>query len=102
MNKNLAKAIVLLSLWAGIAYGCSDKTTVNQRPNVLFIMTDDHTQQALHAYGQGLLDTVLFPNMDRLANEGAIFTQSFVTKGLRIKQSTTNTSYKKFITILND
>ena len=79
MNKNLSKAIVLLTMWVGIASGCSDKTTVQQQPNVLFIMTDDHTQQALHAYGHGLLDTVLFPNMDRLANEGAIFTQSFVT-----------------------
>jgi arylsulfatase A-like enzyme len=82
MNKNLSKAMVLLSVWAGIAYGCSDKTAVYQRPNVLFIMTDDHTQQALHAYGHGLLDTVLFPNMDRLANEGAIFTQSFVTNSI--------------------
>jgi hypothetical protein len=102
MNKNLSGAMVLLSVWTGIAYGRSDKTTVNQRPNVLFIITDDHTQQALHVYGHGLLNSVFFPNMDRLANEGAIFTRSFVTKGLRIKQSTTNTSYKKFITILND
>ena len=102
MNKNLLKAIVLLILLSGIASGCSDKTAVQQQPNVLFIMTDDHTQQALHAYGQGLLDTVLFPNMDRLANEGAIFTQSFVTKGVKIKQSTTNTSFKKLIIILND
>lgn len=82
MNKNLSKAIVLLSVGAGIAYGCSDKTAVQQRPNVLFIMTDDHTQQALHAYGHGLLDSVFFPNMDRLANEGAIFTQSFVTNSI--------------------
>jgi arylsulfatase A-like enzyme len=45
-------------------------------------MTDDHTQQALHAYGKGLLDSVLFPNMDRLAKEGAIFMESFVTNSI--------------------
>jgi arylsulfatase A-like enzyme len=52
------------------------------RPNILFIMTDDHTQQALHAYGQGLLDTVYFPNMNRLAKEGALFRNSFVTNSI--------------------
>lgn len=53
-----------------------------QRPNILFIMTDDHTQQALHAYGHGLLDSVYFPNMDRLAKEGALFKNSFVTNSI--------------------
>lgn len=52
------------------------------RPNILFIMTDDHTQQALHAYGHGLLDRVYFPNMDRLAKEGALFKNSFVTNSI--------------------
>ncbi len=82
MNKNLSKTIALLTLGAGIVSGCSDKPAVQQRPNVLFIMTDDHTQQAIHAYGKGLLDSVLFPNMDRLAKEGAIFMQSFVTNSI--------------------
>jgi arylsulfatase A-like enzyme len=53
-----------------------------KRPNILFIMTDDHTQKALHAYGQGLLDTVYFPNMNRLAKEGALFRNSFVTNSI--------------------
>ncbi|MBW6533819.1 MAG: sulfatase [Mariniphaga sp.] len=82
MKTSLSKIIILLSLGTAIAVGCNDTTTVQQRPNILFIMTDDHTQQALHAYGHGLLDSVLFPNMDRLAKEGAIFTQSFVTNSI--------------------
>ena len=61
---------------------CSPEGKMEQPPNILFIMTDDHTRQALHAYGHGLLDTVLFPNMDRLAKEGAIFMQSFVTNSI--------------------
>ncbi|WP_194972403.1 sulfatase family protein [Aquiflexum lacus] len=52
------------------------------RPNILFIMTDDHTQKALHTYGLGLLDTVYFPNMNRLAKEGALFRNSFVTNSI--------------------
>jgi len=82
MNTNLLKTIALLSLGALIAAGCNNTSTVRKRPNILFIMADDHTQQAIHAYGHGLLDTVLFPNMDRLAKEGAIFTQSFVTNSI--------------------
>lgn len=77
----LTKSIALLTLGAGIT-SCGQQNEEAQPPNILFIMTDDHTQQALHAYGHGLLDTVLFPNMDRLAKEGAIFRQSFVTNSI--------------------
>ena len=38
-----------------------------QRPNILFIMSDDHTYQAVSAYGYGLNQT---PHIDRLAREG--------------------------------
>ena len=70
-------------LVAGLAISsCGQVQKAEQRPNILFIMTDDHTQQALYAYGHGLLDSVLFPNMDRLAREGAIFRQSFVTNSI--------------------
>ena len=80
MNKNLSKSVALISLGAGIL-SCNQQEEARQ-PNILFIMSDDHTQQAIHAYGHGLLDTVLFPNIDRLAKEGAIFNQSFVTNSI--------------------
>lgn len=38
-----------------------------KRPNIIFMMTDDHTTQAMSCYGSRLIQT---PNMDRLANEG--------------------------------
>jgi arylsulfatase A-like enzyme len=81
MNELLSKSVALLVFGTGIT-SCVHQDKEIQRPNILFIMTDDHTQQALHAYGHGLLDTVLFPNMDRLAREGAIFRQSFVTNSI--------------------
>ena len=80
MNKIFSKSMALLAL--GSITSCGQQNEEFLRPNILFIMTDDHTQQALHAYGHGLLDTVLFPNMDRLAKEGAIFRQSFVTNSI--------------------
>ncbi|MHB1192057.1 MAG: sulfatase family protein [Longimicrobiales bacterium] len=49
------------------------------RPNILFIMCDDHAYQAISAYGGGLNRT---PSIDRLAEEGVRFTRSFVTNSI--------------------
>lgn len=49
------------------------------RPNILFIMTDDHAAAHLGCYGNRLVRT---PNMDRLAREGTRFTNAFVTNSL--------------------
>jgi hypothetical protein len=46
-----------------------------QRPNVLYIMSDDHDATAISAYNKTLVST---PNIDRLAKEGALFTRCFV------------------------
>jgi arylsulfatase A-like enzyme len=50
-----------------------------QRPNILFIMTDDHAYQAISAYGSELINT---PNIDRLATEGMRFDRAFVTNSI--------------------
>ncbi|MEM1120054.1 MAG: sulfatase-like hydrolase/transferase, partial [Bacteroidota bacterium] len=50
-----------------------------ERPNILFIMTDDHTRQAMSAYGIKLIQT---PNLDRIANDGILFKNSFVTNSI--------------------
>ena len=42
-------------------------------------MSDDHAYQAVSAYGYGLNET---PNIDRIANEGAIFTRATVTNSI--------------------
>jgi len=48
-------------------------------PNIVFIMSDDHAYQAISAYGHELNDT---PNIDRIANEGALFDKGFVTNSI--------------------
>ena len=50
-----------------------------EHPNIIFIMSDDHTAQAISAYGSTLTNT---PNLDRLADEGAIFNNSYVTNSI--------------------
>ena len=48
-------------------------------PNIIFIMSDDHAYQAISAYGHGLNET---PNIDRIASEGALFNNAFVTNSI--------------------
>ncbi len=50
-----------------------------QRPNILFIMTDDHAVQAVSAYGSRINQT---PNLDRIASEGMRFNRSFCTNSI--------------------
>ncbi len=44
------------------------------RPNILFIFTDDHAEQAISAYGSRINKT---PNIDRIAENGVVFENSF-------------------------
>jgi len=48
-----------------------------ERPNILFIFTDDHALEAISAYGGRFAKIAPTPNIDRLAREGMIFRNSF-------------------------
>ena len=50
-----------------------------QRPNIVYIMTDDHTAQMMSCYDQRYVET---PNLDRIARDGVRFTNSFVANSL--------------------
>ncbi len=49
------------------------------RPNILFIMSDDHAAKAISAYGHGINRT---PNLDRLAKEGMRLDHCYVTNSI--------------------
>jgi len=70
-------------LLAASALSCAEPQLPPQdvpaRPNILFIMSDDHAVAAVGAYGSDLIET---PNIDRLAAEGIRFTNSFVTNSI--------------------
>lgn len=50
-----------------------------ERPNIVFIMSDDHAYQAISAYDERLIYT---PNIDRIAREGMLFTNASVTNSI--------------------
>ncbi len=52
------------------------------RPNILYIMSDDHAAPAISAYASRLADVAPTPNIDRLAKEGALFTNAFCTNSI--------------------
>ena len=49
------------------------------RPNIIFIMSDDHAAHAISAYGSKVNRT---PGLDRLAQEGMLFQNTFVTNSI--------------------
>ena len=51
----------------------------SQKPNIIFIFSDDHTSQAISAYGSKIAKT---PNIDRIANAGAILYNNVVTNSI--------------------
>lgn len=69
-------AVLLLAPGAGRA---STDSQALSRPNILYIMTDDHAAHALSCYGSRINKT---PNMDRIAQEGMRLTNCFATNAL--------------------
>ncbi|MCA0233549.1 MAG: sulfatase [Bacteroidetes bacterium] len=55
------------------------KTQAGRRPNIVFIMSDDHAYQAISAYSNRLTQT---PNIDRIAKEGMLFSNACVTNSI--------------------
>lgn len=53
-----------------------------QRPNILFIFSDDHALRAISSYGGDLKDIAPTPHIDSLAEEGALFEQSFCANSI--------------------
>jgi len=52
------------------------------RPNILYIMSDDHAYQTIGAYATLLSDVVRTPNIDRIAEEGIRLDSCFVTNSI--------------------
>ncbi|MBB3697006.1 sulfatase-like hydrolase/transferase [Flammeovirga yaeyamensis] len=74
---------LIITLCVLALFSCSTDSKKNdessKRPNILFIMSDDHAYQAISAYDNKLTNT---PNIDRLADEGMLFTNACVTNSI--------------------
>ncbi len=67
-----------MSIVAGNCFGKNNHSQAN-KPNIIFIMADDHGLQAISSYGSKLIQT---PGIDRLAKEGMRFTNCFNVNSL--------------------
>ncbi|MBK7712031.1 MAG: sulfatase [Bacteroidales bacterium] len=54
----------------------------SQRPNIVYIMSDDHAYQAVSAYGGRLKEYAPTPNIDRIAATGMRFNRCLVTNSI--------------------
>ena len=65
--------LIISALVLNACTGKGDHIADLGRPNILFMMSDDHAYQAISAYDDRLITT---PNIDRLAKEGMVFTDA--------------------------
>ena len=79
------KNILLAVTGAALLSSCASKAMETEKPahpNILFIMSDDHTTQAITAYGGIYDEYAKTPNIDRLADEGMIMRNVFCTNAI--------------------
>lgn len=78
-----AKTTFIILLASVILFACSKRgdpePTADGRPNIIFIMTDDQATRTVSAYEGAINNT---PNIDRLAEEGVVFRNSFVANSI--------------------
>ena len=76
-------ALVVALPATGLGQNSSEATSSEAtRPNIIFIMADDHTSQAWGCYDSRLADYCPTPHIDRLAEEGARLTNCFCTNSI--------------------
>lgn len=56
--------------------------TAADRPNIVFVFSDDHATQAISAYGGRLAEIAPTPNLDRIAEQGMLFKRCMVTNSI--------------------
>ena len=81
MNRGLL-CVVGCFVSLGLSGGSAGLAQDHVRPNILFIMSDDHAAHAIGAYGGRLAALDPTPTLDRLAREGALLTNCFCTNSI--------------------
>lgn len=76
------KLVLTGLLAAGTMTHLQGAQPAGQRPNILFILSDDHTSQAWGIYGGILAEYAHNANIRRLANEGVVLDNCFCTNSI--------------------
>jgi arylsulfatase A-like enzyme len=82
LNDRFRSLIVLLLIQMCSAACILNQSAASERPNILFLFTDDHAQHAIGAYGGPLKALNPTPTLDRLASEGMLFRRSYCTNSV--------------------
>ena len=91
MKNNFIKSFCVLTLVFGFWNSCniakshtnvSAKVAPTVKPNIIYIMADDLTTQAISAYGGIYKDIAPTPNIDKVAKEGMLFQDVLVTNAI--------------------
>ncbi|MBG69393.1 MAG: acetylglucosamine-6-sulfatase [Roseibacillus sp.] len=75
----MSKSVLIFTV---LAFTFQIERASAQRPNILFIMSDDHTAQAVGTYATVLKDLNPTPTIDTLAAEGITFDNAFCTNAI--------------------
>lgn len=76
------KSYLPVLFFLGLSFLGSCDPEKSPAPNIIFIMSDDHTSQAFGVYGSRLANLNPTPNIDRLAHEGILFENAFCTNSI--------------------
>ena len=82
----MLKKIFVLSVLSISFFSCKEaaqeEVIPTKKPNIIYIMADDHTTQAFGIYGSRLASLNPTPTLDQLAHEGMVFDNCFVTNAI--------------------
>ncbi len=82
MKTSRLSFLVTVGLAIAGPVAASANAAEQRRPNILFIMSDDHTTQAIGAYGGRLAGLDPTPNIDALARNGIRFTRAYANNSI--------------------
>jgi arylsulfatase A-like enzyme len=82
MEKLSKFSLMVLPLAVCSSGNAQKQQTNGSRPNIIYIMSDDHSYNAISAYGSAVSKLAPTPNIDKIANEGIIYQRAFVENSL--------------------
>lgn len=86
MRQNHLSPALLCGVAAAVPAACAAQQGAggreSGRPNIVYIMTDDHAYQTVGVYGHPISRLAPTPNIDRLAREGMLFREAFVENSI--------------------
>ena len=74
--------LLAMHFLTGPSQAKAEPPAFDERPNILFIFSDDHAVRSISSYGGDLVNVAPTPNIDRIAKEGVLFQNSFCANSI--------------------